>query len=123
MRYVELNSQHDYTHWEDYKLEELRQNYFPATLGKMVMQNEFVRLWQINLLPRERMAFRRLPKKYSWSCSTGGMAVLANVNGRIDLCVFDTQDFGYVDHGGKTVTTDIRNIGETVLHLHILEYL
>ncbi|MFS4416634.1 hypothetical protein [Maribacter sp. 2307ULW6-5] len=122
MRQVELNPKGDYTHWECEKLEELLQDRYPDELGTLMAETEHFRLWNLELLPMERLSFRKQPSNYGWTCTTGGTVTFTNGNGRIDLVFFERGDHGFINNADKHVVTDIKNIGPRALRLQIQEY-
>ncbi len=123
MRYLELNTKGDYTRWEDYRLRELVEVNRCRPMGNLFMINKKIKVWKLELLPGERISFMKHRNMYNWSCESRGMAVMANTNGRTDLLVFEEDDFGYVNNQGRNIASDIKNIGDEVLSIHILEYL
>jgi hypothetical protein len=123
MRYVELNRKGDYSNWEDYRLRELVEVAHCSQMGNLIIINDKVLVWDLELFPGERISFVKHPKVYSWACDTGGMLVMANRDGRIDLLVFEVDDFGFVNNKNKMQVTDIRNIGDDVIRIQILEFL
>ncbi len=123
MRYVELNRKGDYSTWEDYRLRELTDVDCCGQLEDSVIINEKIIVLNLKLLPGERLSFMKHPDVYSWSCETGGMLIMANMDGRIDLLVFEEDDFGYVNNKEKQLATDICNIGDEVIRIQILKFL
>ena len=88
----------------------------------MVFENEVIKLWDLRLLPGERLNFRRHNTNYGWVCTTGGLVITRYGNGKIDMVKLNPGDTEYFENRGKNYVNDLENIGEDTLVINILEY-
>ncbi len=123
MQCVELNPYGNFDPWEQEKIDELLQQDISDSLGdKLIFENESVKLWDLKLKPGERIPFRRHNTNYSWVCTTGGLAISRQGNGKINMVKLDPGDTEYCEHRGKDYVNDLENIGENPIVINILEY-
>jgi len=123
MQCVELNPVGNFDPWEQEKLDELlRQDISDALSNTLVFENENMKLWDLILLPGERIPFRRHNSNYVMACTTGGLALTRYGNGKIDMLKLEPGDSEFFEHCGKNYVNDLENIGEFPIVINILEY-
>jgi len=124
MKCIELNPAGNYDPWETGKLDELRQGKITNSVGENLMfENKKVRLWEVTLLPKQRLPFHKQSVDYSWTCLTDGTAISRHKNGKICLLQFKKGDIAYYEHNtGIEAVRDIENIGEGLIKFSVLEY-
>ncbi len=123
MQCVELNPVGNFDPWEEEKLDELlRQDISDALSNTLVFENENMKLWDLILLPGERIPFRRHNSNYVMACTTGGLALTRYGNGKIDMLKLEPGDSEFFEHCGKNYVNDLENIGEFPIVINILEY-
>lgn len=123
MQCVELNPMGNFDPWEQEKLDELlRQDISDALSNTLVFENENMKLWDLILLPGERIPFRRHNSNYVLACTTGGLALTRYGNGKIDMLKLEPGDSEFFEHCGKNYVNDLENIGEFPIVINILEY-
>ncbi|MER3317133.1 hypothetical protein [Flagellimonas sp.] len=123
MQFVELNPVGNFDPWEQEKIDELLHQEIKGSLSnRLVFENEVIKLWDLKLLPGERLNFRRHNTNYGWVCTTGGLVITRYGNGKIDMIKLNPGDTEYFENRGKNYVNDLENIGEDTLVINILEY-
>ena len=123
MQFVELNPVGNFDPWEQEKIDELLHQEIKESLSnRLVFENEVIKLWDLRLLPGERLNFRRHNTNYGWVCTTGGLVITRYGNGKIDMVKLNPGDTEYFENRGKNYVNDLENIGEDTLVINILEY-
>nr|WP_297788526.1 hypothetical protein [uncultured Allomuricauda sp.] len=123
MQFVELNPVGNFDPWEQEKIDELLHQEIKESLSnRLVFENEVIKLWDLRLLPGERLNFRRHNTNYGWVCTTGGLVITRYGNGKIDMVKLNQGDTEYFENRGKNYVNDLENIGEDTLVINILEY-
>jgi len=123
MQFVELNPVGNFDPWEQEKIDELlHQDIKESLSNRLVFENEAIKLWDLRLLPGERLNFRRHNTNYGWVCTTGGLVITRYGNGKIDMVKLNAGDTEYFENSGKSYVNDLENIGEDTLVINILEY-
>ncbi|SDQ72198.1 hypothetical protein [Flagellimonas zhangzhouensis] len=123
MQCVELNPVGNFDPWEQEKIDELMHQEISESLSdNLVFENEFVKLWDIHLLPGQRIPFRKQNRNYGWVCTTGGLVLTRYGNGKIDMVKLNPGDTQYFEYKGKNYVNDLENIGEDTIVINILEY-
>lgn len=123
MQFVELNPVGNFDPWEQEKIDELLHQEIKGSLSnRLVFENEVIKLWDLKLLPGERLNFRRHNTNYGWVCTTGGLVISRYGNGKIDMIKLNPGDTEYFENRGKNYVNDLENIGEDNLVINILEY-
>ena len=123
MQFVELNPVGNFDPWEQEKIDELLHQEIKGSLSnRLVFENEVIKLWDLKLLPGERLNFRRHNTNYGWVCTTGGLVITRYGNGKIDMVKLNPGDTEYFENRGKNYVNDLENIGEDTLVINILEY-
>lgn len=123
MESIQLNQTGNFDPWLPSMLDELNNYSINDSLGGYLMfEDERVKLWQIVLRPSERLPFRLQNVNYSWTCSSGGMALSRFKNGSIYLLRIEEMDTGYFEFKNRGLVSDFENIGKNVLEMDIVEY-
>lgn len=123
MQFVELNPMGNFDPWEQEKIDELLHQEIKDSLSnRLVFEDESIKLWDLRLLPGERLKFRRHNTNYGWVCTTGGLLITRYGNGKIDMVKLDQGDTEYFQNRNKNYINDLENIGEDMLVINILEY-
>ncbi len=123
MQFVELNPVGNFDPWEQEKIDELLHQEIKGSLSnRLVFENEVIKLWDLKLLPGERLNFRRHNTNYGWVCTTGGLVITRYGNGKIDMVKLNPGDTEYFENREKNYVNDLENIGEDTLVINILEY-
>lgn len=123
MQFVELNPLGNFDPWEQEKVDELLHQEIKESLSnRLVFEDESIKLWDLCLLPGERLNFRRHNTNYAWVCTTGGLMITRYGNGKIDMVKLNPGDTEYFENRGKNHVNDLENIGENPVVINILEY-
>lgn len=123
MQFVELNPMGNFDPWEQEKIDELLHQEIKESLSnRLVFEDETIKLWDLRLLPGERLNFRRHNTNYGWVCTTGGLLITRYGNGKIDMIKLNPGDTEYFENIGKNYVNDLENIGEDLVVINILEY-
>ena len=123
MQFVELNPTGNFDPWEQEKIDELLHQEIKESLSnRLVFEDESIKLWDLRLLPGERLNFRRHNTNYGWVCTTGGLLITRYGNGKIDMVKLNQGDTEYFENRGKDYINDLENIGEDMVVINILEY-
>jgi len=124
MKCVELNPEGNFDPWENGKLAELRHGKISNTIGNsLLFENKKIRLWEITLVPNQRLPFHKQTVDYSLTCLTDGTAISRYKNGKICLLRFKKGDIAYYEYNDhKEIVRDFENIGEGVIKLSLVEY-
>ena len=123
MRSVELNPKDNFDSWDPKWASELKRGVFNNALGhELLFANDYVKLWEIMLLPKERMTFRLQQSPYVWVCETGGLAISRMVSGQICMYHFEKDDSAYFKPNRSKYVRDLENIGEELLKMTIVEF-
>ncbi|MDF0705848.1 hypothetical protein [Flagellimonas okinawensis] len=123
MQCVELNPTGNFDPWEQERIDELLHQEIKNSLSdRLVFENDGIKLWDLRLLPGERLSFRRHNVNYGWVCTTGGLLITRYGNGKIDMIKLNQGDTEYFENKGKNYVNDLENIGEDTVVINILEY-
>ncbi len=123
MECVEINPIGNFDTWESTKLLELQKNEVSNCLGqKLLFENNNVRVWEVVLLPNERLPFRKSNADCCWVSMSMGMAISRVDNGKITLMRLKKGDTTYWESENDPSIFDLENIGEQVLLFHIMEF-
>ncbi|NVN18345.1 hypothetical protein GUA46_08325 [Muricauda sp. HICW] len=123
MQFVELNPVGNFDPWEQEKIDELLHQQIKESLSnRLIFEDESIKLWDLRLLPGERLNFRRHNTNYGWVCTTGGLLITRYGNGKIDMIKLNPGDTEYFENIGKNYVNDLENIGEDLVVINILEY-
>lgn len=121
MTLTELNAKGNFDSWKSEKLKEIRKEQFSKAVGTALFENHEIRLWEINLKPKERIPFRIHNNNYSCTSFTDALLVSRNINGQIGLIRLQKGDNFYWQCKGKEMVHDLENIGETKVKIAVLE--
>jgi hypothetical protein len=91
--------------------------------GRLLMENDRVRVWEIRLQPGERYGAHRHVLDYFWTAVTPGTSLQHNIEGKRELVhyeVGDTMFFGYGE--GQYMLHDLANAGDTELIFTTVEF-
>jgi hypothetical protein len=123
MQIVELNPAGNFDPWEPSKLNELKNQRFPESLGqKLLFENEKVLLWELDLVPGQRHPFRKISRNHSWVTQSEGLAISRCCTGKISMLRFKNGDSTFFGLNGEVAIHDLENIGESNLLIHITEF-
>ncbi len=123
MKCIELNPSGNFDSWEPSKLLELQRNKIDGRLGqKLLFENDTIKVWEVVLLPGERLPFRKISGNYNFMSMTEGIAISRYANGKITLVRIKKGDSMFINHEGQEVIYDFENIGENILFLHAMEF-
>ena len=123
MECVEINPSGNFDAWEPSKLSELRKNEICDLLGqKLLFENTNLRVWEVVLLPNERLPFRKSNMDCCWVSMTAGLAISRSDNGKINLIRFAKGDSSFWESENDHTIFDLENIGEKLLLFHIMEF-
>ncbi len=124
MTIVELNPVGNFDPWDPIKIEELRKDRIAESVCEnLLYENETIKLWEISLMPYERIAFRKCKNIYSCTALTTGVAISRNANGSIKLLRLKKGDTAYWDCRNNEHISDLENIGEETLRISVTEFL
>ncbi len=123
MECIEINAEGNFDTWESDKLLELQKNQIGECLGQnLLFENDNVRVWEVILMPRERLPFRKSNTDCCWVSLTKGLAISRLANGRITLIRLKKGDSTFWQSENDHTIFDIENIGENLLLFHISEF-
>jgi hypothetical protein len=123
MTVVELNPVGNFESWDTSKLKELQSNEITEILSpNLLFDNENLKLWEISLLPNERIPFRRCKNSYSITAMTNGVALTRIADGSICLIRLKKGESDYLDFQDYNHICDFENIGEEPIKLSVTEF-
>jgi hypothetical protein len=123
MNYLEINASGNFETWNPSKIKELKENKISNDLGQnLVFENENVRIWEVVLLPNERLPFRKINLDYSWVSLTTGLAISRYADGKIILMRIEKGDSAFLKCKEKAYVYDLENKGEDILFFHLTEF-
>lgn len=122
MESVEINPTGCFANWAPLRLRELRQQSPSAALGqKLLVENDYVRIWEVILFPDERLPFRKIRGDYSLVAYTDGLLLTRCGCGEMRLLRFKQGDIEFLKHKVKEPIQDMENIGDETVILNIIE--
>ena len=123
LKYVAINDVGNFNTWNPSHLKELKENEFSTDLGqKVLFENEYIRIWQVVLLPKERLPFRKISLDYCWVATSEGMVISRFSDGKIILMHLEKGDSEFLNHNNEQAIYDMENIGEDILFFQMTEY-
>lgn len=123
MKYMEISPPGNFDSWSPLKLEELKSEKISSNLGnELLFENENVRIWQVFLLPNERLPYRKINLDHCWVAITNSMAISRFADGKIILMHMNKGDSNFLDSIGKNIICDLENIGEDTLIIQMTEF-
>ncbi len=82
--------------------------------GRLLLENERVRIWEIRLQPGERYGAHRHVLDYFWVAVTEGTSVQHVGDGRIERVHYRPGDTMFFTYGpGEAMLHDLHNVGDT----------
>lgn len=118
---MDINPSGKFNNWNPIRLKELEQKEFCKDLGqKIIFENEYQRIWEVVLLPKERLPFRIMEKNYCWVAYSEGMVISRFADGKIILMHLEKGDCEFMEHAGKPAIYDLENIGEDIIWLQMI---
>ena len=123
MNSLEINAPGNFESWNPSKIKELKDKKISNDLGQnLVFENENIRLWEVVLLPNERLPFRKINMDYSWVALTTGLAISRYADGKIILMRIEKGDSAFLKCKEKTYIYDLENKGNDILFFHLTEF-
>jgi len=123
LKYININEVGNFNTWNPAHVEELKNNEFSTKLGqKVLFENEYLRIWEVVLLPKERLPFRKINLDYCWIAGSEGMVISRFSNGKIVLMHLEKGDSEFLDHQNKHAIYDVENVGGDILFLQMTEF-
>ena len=123
LKYVAINDRGNFNTWNPSHLKELKDNEFSTDLGqKVLFENDYLRIWEVVLLPKERLPFRKITLDYCWMAASEGMVISRFSDGKIILMHLEKGDSEFLEHEHKQAIYDLENIGEDILFFQMTEY-
>ncbi len=125
MNCIELSPKGRFDAWDLDRKRELDKGEFSIDLGQKVLhQDDNIKLWLIQLGPKERMDFRRLIRNFQVMSHSQGFAVSHHNDGEIALIQFKKGDvYSYDFQKMGEQIWDLENIGADPLEFVIIENL
>ncbi|MBT8296751.1 MAG: hypothetical protein KJO52_00325 [Maribacter sp.] len=123
LKYTDINTAGNFNTWNPSHLRELKSNDFTTDLGqKILFENDYLRIWEVVLLPKERLPFRKINLDYCWVAGSEGMVISRFSNGKIVLMHLEKGDSEFLEHDTKQAIYDLENIGEDILFFQMTEF-
>ena len=123
LKYIAINDAGNYNTWNPAHLKELKSKEFSTDLGqKILFENEYLRIWEVVLLPKERLAFRKIDFNYYWVAGSEGMVISRYSNGKIVLMHLEKGDSEFLQHKDSHAVYDLENIGDEILFFQMTEF-
>ena len=124
MTYAKINSEGEFEAWDQQALDDLQVNSFSEDLGnKLIWHNNLINIWGIELLPNERLGFRKISYDFSFT-SIGESYVLNHwKDGEIFLAQMKIGDLCHVQGSKlKGHVWSLENISIETLRMLVLEF-
>lgn len=123
MKSVELNQEGNFSSWPSYLLEELKNGRISPSLGnELVFENKNMKIWNVLLLPGERLPFRYVNCNFNFVSMTNSMVITRESNGRIGLHHLEEGDSMFLPFENRKTIFDLENAGEEIVILHVSEF-
>lgn len=125
MKIVQLNPSGNFDSWDPKKLSELKNKNFAESFtgGTLLFENDFIRLWELTIPSGKRLPFSIKNNSYMWSCPSGGTTITHTADGSIQLYSIDKGETQFFNFKDKHHISDVENIGENKIIIHIIEQL
>lgn len=117
---TKINPKGNYECWSPNTLKEIANDQFSSDIGQPLFENKRIKLWQIELGPKERLPFRKHSNSYSCNCLTDGLVLSRNINGEVDLLRFERGETYFRECDAEAIH-DLENIGENTVVITIVE--
>ncbi len=123
LKYTSINDAGNFNTWNPDHIEELKRNRISPDLGqKILFENDYLRIWEVVLLPKERLPFRKIESDYYWVAGSEGLLISRFSDGRIILMHLEKGDSEFLQHKDKHATYDLENIGQDILFFQMTEF-
>ncbi len=108
---------------ESFTFKGIKGNEISNDLGqKVLFENEYLRIWEVVLLPKERLPFRKINLDYCWVAASEGMIISRFSDGKIILMHLEKGDSEFLKHENEHAIYDLENIGEGILFFQMTEF-
>ena len=120
----ELNPPGRFDTWPQVRIDEVNATDISEDVGtSLVYQDVSIRVWKINLQPRERLPFHKHTCDYTWVSLTPGKAVSHYSDGKVVEITYARGDVNYYHHGVEgDFVHDLENVGDEALVFGTVEY-
>jgi len=118
---TELNPKGNFDSWCEGLLKEIEVGDFSEAVGKVLYEDKYIKLWEIQLRPSERIPFRRHRNNYSCTSFADGLLVSRNIDGQIVLVRIKKGAAIFWETKGEESIHDLENVGETDVKITVLE--
>lgn len=123
LKYVAINDAGNFNTWNPAHIRELKNNEISTDLGQRILfENEYLRIWEVVLLPKERLPFRKMNLDYCWIAGSEGMMITRFSDGKIVLMHLEKGDSEFLEHENKHAIYDLENVGQDTLIFQMTEY-
>ena len=123
LKYVAINDAGNFNTWNPAHIRELKNNEISNDLGQRILfENEYLRIWEVVLLPKERLPFRKMNLDYCWIAGSEGMMITRFSDGKIVLMHLEKGDSEFLEHEKKHAIYDLENVGQDTLIFQMTEY-
>jgi hypothetical protein len=123
LKYVAINDAGNFNTWNPAHIRELKNNEISTDLGQRILfENEYLRIWEVVLLPKERLPFRKINLDYCWIAGSEGMMITRFSDGKIVLMHLEKGDSEFLEHENKHAIYDLENVGQDTLIFQMTEY-
>ncbi len=123
LKYVTINDAGNFNTWNPAHITELKNNEISADLGQRILfENEYLRIWEVVLLPKERLPFRKIDLDYCWLAASEGMMISRFSDGKIVLMHLEKGDSEFLEHENKHAIYDLENVGQDTLIFQMTQY-
>ncbi len=123
LKYTAINDAGNFNTWNPAHIEELKKKRISPDLGqKILFENDYLRIWEVVLLPKERLPFRRIESDYYWVAGSEGLLISRFSDGRILLMHLEKGDSEFLQHKDQHAIYDLENIGQDILFFQMTEF-
>jgi hypothetical protein len=123
MNILEINAPGNFETWNPSTIKEVKDKNLSTDLGHdLLYENENVRIWEVVLLPNERLPFREIKFDYSWVSLTSGLAISRFADGKINLMRVEKGDSAFMKYDENNAISDLENKGGDILFFHMTEF-
>ncbi len=123
LKYIAINDAGNFNTWNPAHIRELKNNEISADLGQRILfENEYLRIWEVVLLPKERLPFRKIDLDYCWIAGSEGMIISRFSDGKIVLMHLEKGDSEFLEHENKHAIYDLENVGQDTLIFQMTQY-
>ena len=111
--------------WSATLQDEFRKNQFNPCVGtRLLSQTERVRVWEVRLMPSERLGFHRHVLDYFWVATAPGGACSHQQDGSVVEATYAAGQTSHLTYGpGEFKVHDLENIGDTEVIFTTVEFL